>query len=232
MAGIPAAPTAGLRRTATAAASSFSPPSLNDVGLWVGELDMGPSPPAPQFTPYPMFNLYPGLQVDIPWEQESLNPSSVAPYEPAMGIELHMESILPSNLIAVDLDPIIGTLGSHDLRDTTMFEINAGQYQSGHPSSNPVAPPSVQAMRSQSTGRLPSNPATVNERENRDRRHLRCRWEGCTFTRAFNRDADLVRHLKTIHISPRSYRCTVDGCFKSFNREDRLNDHKLRVHQM
>ncbi|KAE8359566.1 hypothetical protein BDV27DRAFT_149476 [Aspergillus caelatus] len=58
----------------------------------------------------------------------------------------------------------------------------------------------------------------------------RCKWEGCTSTKCFNREADLLRHVKTIHIAPRSYRCNVDGCFKSFNTDDNLKEHILRVH--
>ncbi|THC87030.1 hypothetical protein EYZ11_013524 [Aspergillus tanneri] len=63
------------------------------------------------------------------------------------------------------------------------------------------------------------------------RQALRCRWDGCTYRRHFNREADLVRHVKTKHISPRCHKCAVKSCTKSFNREDNLRHHMARVHQ-
>ncbi|PLB50166.1 hypothetical protein P170DRAFT_435355 [Aspergillus steynii IBT 23096] len=56
-----------------------------------------------------------------------------------------------------------------------------------------------------------------------------CKWEGCTHKRNhFRREIDLMRHVKNIHVSPRSYRCDV--CNMLFNRRDNLEAHTRRVH--
>ena len=58
-----------------------------------------------------------------------------------------------------------------------------------------------------------------------------CRWEGCQYTGSFGRGADLLRHVRTAHISPRSFVCSVSGCRKSCSRKDNLEAHYRRVHQ-
>jgi hypothetical protein len=57
-----------------------------------------------------------------------------------------------------------------------------------------------------------------------------CKWEGCKHTRSFSREADLVRHIKTVHISPGSYICPEVGCRKACSRKDNLEAHRQRVH--
>lgn len=57
-----------------------------------------------------------------------------------------------------------------------------------------------------------------------------CKWEGCQYPRPFGRDADLVRHLKSVHINPGAYICPDLGCGKPFSRKDNLDAHRQRVH--
>jgi hypothetical protein len=58
-----------------------------------------------------------------------------------------------------------------------------------------------------------------------------CKWEGCKYEGSFRRVADLLRHIRTVHISPGSYTCPVAGCLKSFNRRDNLEAHVQRIHK-
>ncbi|PYH66339.1 C2H2-type zinc finger protein [Aspergillus vadensis CBS 113365] len=56
-----------------------------------------------------------------------------------------------------------------------------------------------------------------------------CKWRGCSSSTRFSTEGDLVRHLKSIHISPDAYSCSV--CGKSFGRKDHLRDHQRRRHR-
>ena len=58
-----------------------------------------------------------------------------------------------------------------------------------------------------------------------------CKWEGCQYPRPFGREAELVRHLKSVHIKPGAYICPDLGCGKPFNRKDNLDAHRQRVHE-
>ncbi|RDW68828.1 uncharacterized protein DSM5745_08588 [Aspergillus mulundensis] len=62
------------------------------------------------------------------------------------------------------------------------------------------------------------------------RRVFRCKWQGCDGSHYFKREGDLVRHLRTIHISPGSYPCHAEGCTKVFGRRDHLCQHTKRRH--
>ncbi|PWY82092.1 hypothetical protein BO70DRAFT_35255 [Aspergillus heteromorphus CBS 117.55] len=53
-----------------------------------------------------------------------------------------------------------------------------------------------------------------------------CRWDHCM--RAFKRNADLRRHVVTVHVSLRDQRCTL--CDYSSPRRDHLQDHLRRAH--
>lgn len=55
-----------------------------------------------------------------------------------------------------------------------------------------------------------------------------CKWRGCRSATRFSSEGDLVRHLKSIHISPEAYPCRE--CGKSFGRKDHLRDHQRRRH--
>ncbi|PWY73112.1 hypothetical protein BO94DRAFT_538996 [Aspergillus sclerotioniger CBS 115572] len=56
---------------------------------------------------------------------------------------------------------------------------------------------------------------------------FQCKWEGCHYSGYFSREADLIRHLRMLHINPRAHRC---WCGTVFNRRDNLQDHARRHH--
>ncbi|RAK96519.1 C2H2-type zinc finger protein [Aspergillus ibericus CBS 121593] len=57
---------------------------------------------------------------------------------------------------------------------------------------------------------------------------LRCEWRGCTYRNTFNRPADLIRHVRNLHVAPRSFACYM--CGRRFNQAYNLRNH-MRVHQ-
>ncbi|CEL08202.1 hypothetical protein ASPCAL11353 [Aspergillus calidoustus] len=59
---------------------------------------------------------------------------------------------------------------------------------------------------------------------------FRCKWAGCRSSRQFHRVGDLIRHLRTIHISPTAFTCPETDCGKSFGRRDHLSEHVKRRH--
>ncbi|RAK97359.1 uncharacterized protein BO80DRAFT_194322 [Aspergillus ibericus CBS 121593] len=59
---------------------------------------------------------------------------------------------------------------------------------------------------------------------------LRCEWKDCTYKNGFNRPADLLRHVKTMHVTPQSFKCDFPGCKRTFSRKDNLRGHQLHVH--
>ncbi|KAL4913339.1 hypothetical protein BDW62DRAFT_167153 [Aspergillus aurantiobrunneus] len=59
---------------------------------------------------------------------------------------------------------------------------------------------------------------------------LLCKWDGCESTTYFRREADLWRHIRTIHISPRAYPCPEKKCLRAFGRKDHLDQHTRRRH--
>ncbi|KAL4904743.1 hypothetical protein BDW74DRAFT_154507 [Aspergillus multicolor] len=59
---------------------------------------------------------------------------------------------------------------------------------------------------------------------------FQCKWEGCLTLNPFRREGDLIRHLKTIHISPARYPCLLKNCTKVFRRKDHLLQHQKRRH--
>ncbi|RMZ39659.1 hypothetical protein AFCA_002547 [Aspergillus flavus] len=181
-------------------------PIHNDLGFPVHDVNMEPLPPNSAVIPGSPF-YYPPWQLGVPLHDGSIVSRPIVSYDQEMRPNLHMPTGFQSDRIAT-----------------------AG-YSNGHlPSNTPLTLPTLpiepQSMRVQQETR------TNNNRESRRNQQLaqRCRWEGCTSTRCFNREADLLRHVRYIHIAPQSYQCDVNGCFKSFNRGDNLKDHKLRVH--
>ncbi|CAI7627911.1 unnamed protein product [Penicillium pancosmium] len=62
-----------------------------------------------------------------------------------------------------------------------------------------------------------------------DPEELRCRWLGCTHLRIFSCEATLLRHIKTVHIAPKSYKCST--CGYSNGRRDKVRDHFRQLHR-
>ena len=58
-----------------------------------------------------------------------------------------------------------------------------------------------------------------------------CKWEGCEYDGFFGREDDLLRHVKSVHISRSSYLCPARECSKSFNRKDNRDAHFRRLHE-
>ncbi|PYI09415.1 hypothetical protein BO78DRAFT_415692 [Aspergillus sclerotiicarbonarius CBS 121057] len=61
---------------------------------------------------------------------------------------------------------------------------------------------------------------------------LQCGWAGCTNSKSFNRPADLLRHVRNLHVTPNAYVCRVNNCGRAFNRKDNLMEHIARVHHL
>ncbi|KAE8383156.1 hypothetical protein BDV26DRAFT_252219 [Aspergillus bertholletiae] len=114
-----------------------------------------------------------------------------------------------------------GTMSNNADDDTEHLLANMGSHAGDQSASAPPAESNAdgQSMQEQ-----------VHQGHADVRPPLTCRWDGCTYRRLFNREADLVRHVKTKHISPRCHKCTVNACTKSFNRGDNLRDHMVRMH--
>jgi hypothetical protein len=58
-----------------------------------------------------------------------------------------------------------------------------------------------------------------------------CKWEGCTYAGSFGRESDLLRHLRTKHISPGMHRCPWAKCPRVFNRKDKMREHVRQAHE-
>ncbi|KAL2843457.1 hypothetical protein BJX68DRAFT_244004, partial [Aspergillus pseudodeflectus] len=59
---------------------------------------------------------------------------------------------------------------------------------------------------------------------------LQCRWQDCTSSTTFRREADLLRHVKTVHVSRDAYRCPESHCDRTFGRRDHLRAHRRNRH--
>ncbi|KAL2823290.1 hypothetical protein BDW59DRAFT_163452 [Aspergillus cavernicola] len=61
---------------------------------------------------------------------------------------------------------------------------------------------------------------------------LLCEWKDCSPAPYFNRVAELMRHIKSIHVSPDAHSCPVENCGKRFGRRDQLQLHTRRSHKL
>jgi hypothetical protein len=124
------------------------------------------------------------------------------------------------------------TAGTHD----TIIQQDANRSTRGHPGTSDInvilnghLEESMQPTVSEPDPQI--GPATKPAAKPASPRFSKtCKWEGCQYPRPFGREADLVRHLKTIHINPGAYICPELGCGKPCSRKDNLEAHRQRVH--
>ncbi|XHF98662.1 hypothetical protein AWENTII_002207 [Aspergillus wentii] len=84
-----------------------------------------------------------------------------------------------------------------------------------------------QSLQTYSIHSTLANSSTSHDRKiNRSK----CKWEVAPIRNFFNRDTDLMRHIKHIHVSPRTYSCNINRCRKSCSRKGNLMQH-IRTHQ-
>ncbi|KAJ5494205.1 hypothetical protein N7463_010292 [Penicillium fimorum] len=57
---------------------------------------------------------------------------------------------------------------------------------------------------------------------------FQCHWTDCKYRGMFSRKNVLMRHIKTQHVTPRSFDCP--RCARSFGRKDNMREHMGRVH--
>ena len=65
--------------------------------------------------------------------------------------------------------------------------------------------------------------------------HLKSKWchrPGCGFDRPFGTEHDLRRHIKTIHDNNDPIRCPLESCSQSFIRNDKLEEHVRKAHNI
>lgn len=60
---------------------------------------------------------------------------------------------------------------------------------------------------------------------------LQCEWQGCTYSKPFSRTGDLVRHIKSAHLTRGQYHCPFKAGCKPFNRKDNLAAHIQTRHK-
>ncbi|KAL4905587.1 hypothetical protein BDW74DRAFT_177959 [Aspergillus multicolor] len=81
---------------------------------------------------------------------------------------------------------------------------------------------------------LGHNHGTINHSQlnclSEDRPVLNCLWLGCRSHNSFASVADLMRHLKSVHIAPKAFICPEVNCNSRFGRKDHLAVHQ-RTHQ-
>ncbi|KAL2785419.1 hypothetical protein BJX66DRAFT_60461 [Aspergillus keveii] len=77
-----------------------------------------------------------------------------------------------------------------------------------------------------------SPPSLISSIENAPpaNRTFQCKWLGCRSVTIFCRESELIRHLKTVHISPKAYPCTEPMCGMAFGRRDHLRAHQRNRH--
>ena len=134
--------------------------------------------------------------------------------------------------------PVIGNgyamIDDMDLPSNAVQHVNGNGQMAPHAEFSPFGDANWAALTFGNDGVLPhiSEPENL-ECENQSAPAFAkiCKWEGCKYTGSFGRGADLLRHVQTAHISPRSFVCSVSGCRKSCSRKDNLEAHYRRVHQ-
>ncbi|KAJ6023866.1 hypothetical protein N7540_004663 [Penicillium herquei] len=57
-----------------------------------------------------------------------------------------------------------------------------------------------------------------------------CDWPGCQYRGSFGRNTELQRHIRNLHVLPKSYKCPAPGCSVVCNRGDNLKSHQRNIH--
>ncbi|KAE8322524.1 hypothetical protein BDV39DRAFT_209665 [Aspergillus sergii] len=213
-------------------------PGCENIGPLKGDFNMDPLSLNPECIPLTLFNSYPQSPFKISLGERFTNPGPATQGEPEVGLDMHLPTTSqlsevvggPRNHTAIRNHNCVN-FGLSSTRWNTVFEDNAALDQHGHRAGSPTVAATIPPVQSQRRIGQHDVLTNVNQSENNARPILRCRWEGCTSRRHFNREADLMRHIKTLHIAPRSYKCVMENCSKAYNRGDNLKEHMLRVHQ-
>ncbi|KAL5358362.1 hypothetical protein BJX96DRAFT_173366 [Aspergillus floccosus] len=120
---------------------------------------------------------------------------------------------VPYHPLTASAEGAQGMRGSHYI-DLTQPGLNVG----------PTAEPHV-TLRERDL-----NPTVGPQSRDEALQTLMCEWKDCNQKRAFRRDAELMRHIMTIHVRPNAYGCPVEGCSRVFNRKDNLKVHLEKKH--
>ncbi|KAB8209359.1 hypothetical protein BDV34DRAFT_221749 [Aspergillus parasiticus] len=215
-------------------------PGCENIGPLKGDFNMDPLSLSPECIPLTLFNSYPQSPFKISLDERITNPGPATQGEPEVGLDMHLSTTSqlsevvggPRNHTAIHNHNCVN-LGLNSTRWNTAFEDNTAlDHQHGNLARNLMVAPTIPPVQFQSRVGQHNVHTNVNQSAKDARPILRCRWEGCTSRRHFNREADLVRHIKTLHIAPRSYKCVVGDCSKTYNRGDNLKEHMLKVHQI
>ncbi|KAE8311091.1 hypothetical protein BDV41DRAFT_542968 [Aspergillus transmontanensis] len=215
-------------------------PGCENIGPLKGDFNMDPLSLSPECIPLTLFNSYPQSPFKNSLDERITNPGPATQGEPEVGLDMHLSTTSqlsevvggPRNHTAIHNHNCVN-LGLNSTRWNTAFEDNTAlDHQHGNLVRNLMVAPTIPPVQFQSRVGQHNVHTNVNQSAKDARPILRCKWEGCTSRRHFNREADLVRHIKTIHISPRSYKCAIENCSKTYNRGDNLKEHMLKVHQI
>ncbi|KAJ5690636.1 transcriptional regulator family: C2H2 zinc finger [Penicillium macrosclerotiorum] len=104
--------------------------------------------------------------------------------------------------------------------------------QSSLPSSGPSTEGSLAAARNtqvRAVGQISRHVRHFANAEN-GASDIKCGWEGCTYTGRFSCASALMRHLRSTHVAPGTYKCPISNCKRAFGRKDKLQEHIRVLH--
>jgi hypothetical protein len=123
-------------------------------------------------------------------------------------------------------------------RTSTQQSYHPHQDQYSHPTSQYLEVPGHPTLAPTTSHGSPTSPSrsTIPSPAPSSTSHgtflpQQCKWEDCGSSTIFQREGDLIRHLKTIHISPNAYPCPEPECPRAFGRNDHLKNHLKTIHR-